>query len=75
MNDIINFLKSITDAITTAINFLVDFLGDLVYIIKVVGQTVLEIPSYFGWLPTAGINILVTLFGIVVIYKITGREG
>lgn len=68
-------MKSIVDAITTAINFVVDFISDIVYIIELVGKTVLEIPSYFGWLPTAAVGILVTIFGIVVIYKITGREG
>lgn len=75
MNDIINFLKSIVDAITTAINFVVDFISDIVYIIEIVGKTVIEIPSYFGWLPTAAVTLIVTIFGIVVIYKITGREG
>lgn len=75
MGEIVAFLKSIVDAITTAINFVVDFISDIVYIIELVGKTVLEIPSYFGWLPTAAVGILVTIFGIVVIYKITGREG
>ena len=75
MGEIVAFLKSIVDAITTAINFVVDFISDIVYIIEIVGKTVMEIPSYFGWLPTAAVTLIVTIFGIVVIYKITGREG
>lgn len=75
MAEIVAFLKSIVDAITTAINFVVDFISDIVYIIEIVGKTVLEIPSYFGWLPTAAVTLIVTIFGVVVIYKIAGREG
>ena len=75
MKEVLAFLKTIVDAISTVIDFIVDFLSDILYIIELVGKTVLEIPNYFGWLPTAAVGILVTVFGVVVIYKITGREG
>lgn len=75
MKEVLAFLQTIVDAISTAIDFVVDFLADIVYIIELTGKTLLEIPSYFGWLPTAAVGILITIFSIVVIYKITGREG
>lgn len=75
MKEVLAFLQTIVDAISTAIDFVVDFLADIVYIIELTGKTLLEIPNYFGWLPTAAVGILITIFGIVVIYKITGREG
>lgn len=75
MADVLEFLEGIGNAITSVIDFVVSFFQDLVYVIEVVTQTVLSIPSYFAWLPSAAIAIIVTIFGIVVIYKILGREG
>lgn len=75
MKEVLEFLKSIVDAISTAIDFVVDFVSDIIYIIELVSKTIIEIPNYFGWLPTAAVTLIVTIFGIVVIYKITGREG
>lgn len=75
MADVLEFLEGIGNAITSVIDFVVSFFQDLVYVIEVVTQTVLSIPSYFSWLPSAAIAIIVTIFGIVVIYKILGREG
>lgn len=75
MEQILAFLQSIVDAITAVIDFIVDFVMDIVYIVELVGKTVISIPSYFGWLPTAAVTLIVTVFGVVVIYKITGREG
>ena len=75
MKDVLEFLKGIGNAITSVVEFVIDFFQDLVYVIEVVSKTVLSIPSYFSWLPSAAIAIIVTIFGIVVIYKILGREG
>lgn len=75
MADVLEFLEGIGNAITSVIDFVVNFFQDLVYVIQVVTQTVISIPSYFGWLPSAAVAIIVTIFGIVVIYKILGREG
>lgn len=75
MADILEFLKTIVNAIESVINFVVDFFADIAYIVQLVGETVLAIPSYFGWMPSAAVAIIVTIFGVVVIYKITGREG
>lgn len=74
MSSIISFFQSIGDGIKAAISFLVDLVSDLVYTVKLITQMVAELPNLFGWLPAGLITILLTLFGIVVIYKILGRD-
>lgn len=75
-------LKSIFDAminffnlVGSLVNFVIDMVKDLVYVITLIGKMLLKIPSYVGWLPTTCGSIIVAIFGIVVIYKILGREG
>ena len=75
MQALIDFFVTIGNAINLAFEFVLSFFRDLVYIIKVTGQFLLQIPLYFSWLPSTLISSLVVLFGIVVIYKIMGREG
>lgn len=75
MKDVLEFLEGIGNAITSLFEFIMDFFSDLLYVIEVVSTTVVSIPSYFSWLPTTAVAIVVTIFGVVVIYKILGREG
>lgn len=75
MKDILEFLKGIGNAITSLIDFLISFVQDLVYIVQLTGEFVVNIPSYFSWLPSAAVTLIVTIFSVVVIYKIMGREG
>ena len=75
MNAIITFFEGIVDAITGAIDFLIGFIEDIVYIVKITGEFVLEIPNYLSWLPAPVLVIVVVVFGVVVIYKVMGREG
>lgn len=75
MGAIITFFEGIVDAITGAIDFLIGFIEDIVYIVKITGEFVLEIPSYLGWLPAPVLAIVIVVFGVVVIYKVMGREG
>lgn len=70
-----DFLQGIWDAIITVIEFVVDFIKDIIYVVQLVGETVLKIPEYIGWLPTYVTASIVVIFAIVVIYKILGREG
>lgn len=75
MSAIITFFEGIVDAITGAIDFLIGFIEDIVYIVKITGEFVLEIPNYLAWLPAPVLVIVVVVFGVVVIYKVMGREG
>ncbi len=75
MNAIIKFFEGLMDGISAAIDFLISFIEDIVYIVKITGEFVLEIPTYLAWLPGPVLAIVVTVFGVVVIYKVMGREG
>lgn len=74
LGNILDGIKSIANFFITVGQFIVDFISDLVYAIGLIGKTVLEIPSYIGWLPSSLIAMLTTIFSIVVIYKILGRD-
>lgn len=75
MGDIVKMLKSIGDFFVSIGKFIVDFIGDLLYIIEVTAKAVASIPDMLGWLPTGIVTAFVVIFAIVVIYKISGREG
>ncbi len=75
MDALVSFFTGIGNAIISIFDFIISFFSDLIYVIQLLGKVVLSIPSYFSWLPSGISALLVTLFGIVVIYKILGREG
>lgn len=75
MQAVIDFFVGITDVVTSLISFVVSFVSDLVYIIQLTGSFVLKIPLIFSFMPSEVLTIIVMLFGVVVIYKIMGREG
>lgn len=75
MDAIIKFLQGIIDGVTAALDFLIGFIEDIVYVVKLTGEFVLNIPNYFAWLPAPVLATVVSIFGIVVIYKVLGREG
>lgn len=75
MNALLDFLKGIGNAIVSVIDFVMGLFEDLVYMIKLLGQVVLNIPNYFSWLPPQILALIVLIISIVVVYKILGREG
>lgn len=75
MDAVVSFFSGIGNAIVSVFDFVISFFSDLIYVIQLLGKVVLSIPSYFSWMPGSISALLVTLFAIVVIYKILGREG
>lgn len=75
MNALLDFFKGIGDAIVAVFDFVISLFEDLIYMIKLLGQVVLNIPVYFSWLPAPVLALIVVIISIVVIYKILGREG
>lgn len=75
LKTIADFFLGIVDVITSLIDFVVGLIQDIAYVVKLTGSFVIKIPLYFGWLPSSVVAIVVTIFAIVVIYKILGREG
>lgn len=75
MEAIFEFFAGIGNVIQTAFKFLFSTIQDIVYVVKLTSKCLVRIPSYFSWLPSELLTIVVALFGIVVVYKILGREG
>lgn len=75
MDAVISFFKGIGNAIVSVFDFVISFFQDLIYIIQLLGRFLSQLPNYFSWLPADILALLLTLFAIVVIYKILGREG
>lgn len=73
MGAIIDFFTGLVNTISAVIDFVISFFQDLVYVIGMLGSLLLELPSYFTWLPSACITLVITTFSIVVIYKVLGR--
>lgn len=75
MQEILNFFTWLQETLTSVIEFLIDFVEGLISIISLTATFVVMVPSYLSWLPSQVLSIIVVAFGIVVIYKISGREG
>lgn len=75
MEAIINFLTGIGDGLLAIVDFLGGMIEDILYVVQLTGSFVLKIPDFFDWLPPELIAIVVSLFAVVVVYKILGREG
>lgn len=74
LNSIFDAVSKIIEFLNTLWDFVLEFLNNTFNVIKLVGETVVSIPSYFSWLPAEIIAVLVALFGVVMIYKILGRD-
>lgn len=72
---LVDFFLGLRDLIVGLVDFVVGLVEDLVYVVTLCGQFVLKIPQFFSWLPAPVVALIVTIFAIVVIYKVLGREG
>lgn len=70
-----DFFLGLADVITSLVDFVVGLIEDIVYVVKLCGTFVLKIPVFFSWLPAPAVALIVSIFGVVVVYKILGREG
>lgn len=70
-----NFFLGLADVISSLIDFVIGLVEDIVYVVKLTGSFVVKVPDYFSWLPVPVVASIVTIFAIVVVYKILGREG
>lgn len=71
----LQFLQTIADFFVAIFEIVMSLVRDIIEMVKMLGDFVVQIPDLFDWLPPAVIGTIVTIFGVVVIYKIIGREG
>lgn len=74
MSAIINAVKAIAEGVTTAIEFLGTIIADTAYIVSLCAEFVVQIPEYLSFMPPAVLALIVSMFVVVVIYKVLGRE-
>lgn len=71
---IVDFFIGLASVIGSIIDFVVDMMGDLLFIVGLLAKFMIEIPVYFFWLPEGISGLVYTAFGIVVIYMIMNRK-
>lgn len=69
------FFTWLQETVTSLVDFLISFVNDLIFVVDLTARFVTNIPSYLNWLPSECLSIIIIAFGIVVVYKILGREG
>lgn len=74
MKAITDFLGGIGNGLMMIVDFVISFFEDVAYIIKLTGEFVLKIPEYLSFLPAPVLAIVISIFTVVVIYKVLGRE-
>lgn len=75
MQAILDFFTGLWSTVLGLVDFVISFIQDIIYVIQLTAHFVTQIPNYFGWLPSAFVSVLISIFGIVVVYKVLGREG
>lgn len=75
MSAILEFLKGIGSAIVAVFEFIIGLVQDIVYLVQLTGSMLAQLPKLLSWLPAPVTAILLSIFTIVVLYKILGREG
>lgn len=75
MTAIINFIQGIAAGVQAAIDFLLSMIQDVAYVVQLTAEFVAQIPTYLSFLPAPVVALIVSIFAVVVIYKILGREG
>lgn len=70
-----NFFLSFSNIVSSLVDFVVGFIEDIVYVVKLCASFVAKIPLLFSWLPAPALAIIIIIFSVVVIYKVMGREG
>lgn len=52
-----------------------NIINDFVLMFRYIGDAFEHLPGLFVWLPVGVGSLISVIFGIVVLYKILGREG
>lgn len=74
MEAIITFFTSLIDTITNLLGFVLDFVGQMLDMIVMVGEAAVSIPLTFLVLPPPATVALTSILTIAIAYKLLGRE-
>lgn len=70
-----NVIKNLGKVISALTEFIFDMVEDLIYMIRLLGDVVDDIPQYLGFFPSVIVTVVTTCIGLAVIFKVLGREG
>lgn len=68
-----NAISSISEFFTTVWSIISSLVDDIIYVVKLLGNIVAQIPSLFSWLPAPVLALFILAIGLVVVYKVLGR--
>lgn len=74
MQIIVDFFTAIGDIITFVIDFVISLFEDIVFVVQLCAQLLINIGSYFSWLPAEAISMVVVMITVIIIFRIAGRE-
>ena len=75
MQALLNWFTSLTDTITSVIDYFVGVIADLVEMAVMLGYAAADIPGILGFLPSPVVTLLASFLTAAILYKILGREG
>lgn len=70
----INLLYQIVQLISNLVSFIVKLVKDLVMVVQLLSRAVLNLPLILGFLPSVITPIILAIFSVVIIYKVTARD-
>lgn len=74
MDSIFGIIELIGSLLTGTIQFLVNLVLDIVYVVQLGVEILTSIPLYFSWLPPSILALLVTFVTVAIILKVAGRR-
>lgn len=75
MEDILDMLEGFIDMIMSLVDWVWFLINEVVYLVELLNSILANIGTYLGWMPLTMSSVIVLILGVVVIYKIMGREG
>lgn len=70
----INLLYQIVQLISNLVSFIVKLVKDLVMVVQLLSRAILNLPLVLGFLPSVITPIILAIFSVVIIYKVTARD-
>lgn len=75
MLGLLDFLSGIADGIVAVFDFIISFFKDFMQFLQLLATMPAKLALWLSWIPGEIFALLAVLFGIVILYKILGREG
>lgn len=65
----------VLEKLTEIFNLLKDFFDDIASLGIMLGKFIVNLPSYFSWLPPEAVTILIFGFSILIALRLAGRSS